>query len=114
MQALIKQNELSSMGSLLVNYLMQLDAKGLFALGFVCAVLNYLFILTRSKNKVLAGMSIVIRLVGVVFLFWGALVSASTIGDVASNLSVIVSMIIVCFGLLFGMVFCSKLPKIVS
>lgn len=95
----------------MIEFVLSLGPKGLFLFSIISSSAGYFLSLALTKSSLSAMSGAFIRALVIIALFWDARVIVSNISDIALNLSVIMSIVIFCFGTLIGLVASVKIDN---
>lgn len=89
---------------MLTDYVLTLTPKGILLFGFLLGFIGYFVRLFLSKRNALTAFTgTLISLVFAGFIFWDSHVSATDLGEVAFNLTMIISIFIFFIGSMVGL-----------
>lgn len=84
-------------------FILGLSPKGLFIFAVLGTFIGYFISLAISKSNLPTVAGVMIRVLIVVTMFWDATIEAKTIGDIAFNIEMFVSVLIFLVGVAIGL-----------
>lgn len=82
----------------MAEFIVGLGPKGVFIFGVLSVIAGYVFTLIISKSHIASVMGVLARVAFGVYILFSGLIAAETVGDIAFNLSLVISSLIFIMG----------------